>query len=69
LQTGSVELSKDGMELTYTIDSQRETNGITTMLKQLSELNIDIKDIQSSESSLEEIFVSLVHQDKQSISH
>ena len=69
LQTGSVELSKDGMELTYTFDSQRETNGITTMLKQLSELNIDIKDIQSSESSLEEIFVSLVHQDKQSISH
>jgi ABC-2 type transport system ATP-binding protein len=69
LQTGSLELGKDGYELTYTFDSQRETNGIASMLKQLSDLNIDIKDIQSSESSLEEIFVSLVHQDKQINSH
>jgi len=64
LQNASMELSGDGYELIYTFDSQRETSGIASMLKQLSELGIDIKDIKSSESSLEEIFVSLVHQDK-----
>jgi ABC-2 type transport system ATP-binding protein len=64
LQNSSMELSADGYELIYTFDSQRETSGIASMLKQLSDLGIDIKDIKSSESSLEEIFVSLVHQDK-----
>lgn len=65
LQSGDVELSKDGLTLTYTFDSKRETHGISGMLKQLNDLDIDIKDIQSSESSLEDIFVSLVHNDKQ----
>ncbi len=69
LQSVGLELSADGHELIYTFDSQHETSGIASMLKQLSDLNIDIKDIQSSESSLEEIFVSLVHEDRQSTSH
>jgi ABC-2 type transport system ATP-binding protein len=64
LQNSSMELSADGYELIYTFDSQRETSGIASMLKQLTELGIDIKDIKSSESSLEEIFVSLVHRNK-----
>jgi len=34
------------------------------LLKQLAELGIDFKDLHSSESSLEDIFVSLVHSDK-----
>ncbi len=64
LQNNNLELSTDGSNLVYTFDSQRETSGIAGMLRQLSELGIDIKDLQSSESSLEEIFVSLVHQHK-----
>ena len=63
-QDRNVELSSDGLDLVFTFDSQRETHGITNILKQLSELGLDIKDIQSNESSLEEIFVSLVHEDK-----
>lgn len=55
-----LELSADGMELVYTFDSHSEQTGITTLLRQLNEHGIDLKDLQSSQSSLEEIFVSLV---------
>jgi len=55
-----LELSKDGHVLTYTFDVQGEHTGIAQLLKQLGELGIDFKDLHSSESSLEEIFVSLV---------
>jgi len=53
-------LSKDGSMLTYTFDIQGEQTGIAALLKQLGEHGIDFKDLQSSESSLEDIFVSLV---------
>ena len=53
-------LSKDGTVLTYTFDVQGEQTGIAALLKQLGEHGIDFKDLQSSESSLEDIFVSLV---------
>ena len=53
-------LSKDGSMLTYTFDIQSEQTGIAALLKQLGEHGIDFKDLQSSESSLEDIFVSLV---------
>ena len=69
LLRSNVELSSDGLELVYTFDSQRDSHGIANILKQLTGLGLDIKDIKSSESSLEEIFVSLVHNDKQSRSH
>jgi len=69
LQTGNVELASDGFELVYTFDSQRGSNGLGTILKQLTGLGLDIKDIKSSESSLEEIFVSLVHSDQQHRAH
>jgi len=55
-----LELSKDGYVLTYTFDVQGEHTGIAQLLKQLGELGIDFKDLRSSESSLEDIFVSLV---------
>ncbi len=55
-----LELSKDGLVLTYTFDVQGEHTGIAQLLKQLGELGIDFKDLHSSESSLEDIFVSLV---------
>ncbi|GAA0793614.1 ABC transporter ATP-binding protein [Marinobacterium sediminicola] len=54
-------LSEEGTQLTYTFDAHQETSGIADLLRGLSELNIDLKDLQSKQSSLEEIFVSLVH--------
>jgi ABC-2 type transport system ATP-binding protein len=56
----SLELMADGNELVYTFDAQREHTAITLLLRQLNDHSIDFKDIHSSESSLEEIFVSLV---------
>ncbi|OGE22725.1 MAG: multidrug ABC transporter ATP-binding protein [Candidatus Dadabacteria bacterium RIFCSPHIGHO2_12_FULL_53_21] len=55
-----LELSKDGSELVYTFDVHGEETGIASLLKRLNEHGIDYRDIHSSESSLEEIFVSLV---------
>jgi ABC-2 type transport system ATP-binding protein len=56
----NLELSADGSTLVYTFDSQHEATGIAGLLRQLNDLGIDFKDLQTSESSLEEIFVSLV---------
>jgi ABC-2 type transport system ATP-binding protein len=58
-----LELSQDGATLTYTFDTQTNETGIATLLKRLGEHGIDFKDLHSSESSLEDIFVSLVHSD------
>ena len=55
-----LELSDDGNALVYTFDVQSERTGIATLLRQLAEQGIDFKDLHSSESSLEDIFVSLV---------
>jgi ABC-2 type transport system ATP-binding protein len=60
LASHPLELSADGNELTYTFDAQGEKTGIAGLLRRLSEHGIDFKDLQSSESSLEDIFVSLV---------
>jgi ABC-2 type transport system ATP-binding protein len=59
-----LELAGEGHTLVYTFDSQTEETGIAALLKQLAELGIDFKDLHSSESSLEDIFVSLVHADE-----
>jgi ABC-2 type transport system ATP-binding protein len=64
LAAWSLGLSQGGTTLTYTFDSQQEDNGIAELLRALAEQGIDFKDLHSSESSLEDIFVSLVHQDK-----
>jgi ABC-2 type transport system ATP-binding protein len=55
-----LELAADGNELVYTFDAQAEETGIAPLLRQLSALGLDFKDLQTKESSLEEIFVSLV---------
>jgi ABC-2 type transport system ATP-binding protein len=59
-----IELSEDGNELIYTFDAQHEHTGIAGLLRRLNENGIHIKDLQSSESSLEEIFVNLVNEDR-----
>jgi ABC-2 type transport system ATP-binding protein len=57
-------LSSDGNELIYTYDAQAERTGIIALLKDLSEAGIGFKDLHTTQTSLEEIFVSLV-KDKQ----
>ncbi len=55
-----VTLSKDNTVLTYTFDVQN-SDGIAPLLATLVKLGLEIKDLRSKESSLEDIFVGLVH--------
>jgi ABC-2 type transport system ATP-binding protein len=55
-----LELSQDGNTLVYTFDAHSEETGIASLLRQLREHGIDFKDLHTSESSLEDIFVNLV---------
>jgi ABC-2 type transport system ATP-binding protein len=55
-----IELSADGAELVYTFDPGCDQTGIAALMKQLNELGVEFTDLQTSQSSLEEIFVSLV---------
>ncbi|ACY15639.1 ABC transporter ATP-binding protein [Haliangium ochraceum] len=57
----TLELSADGTALVYTFDTQEEETGIASLLKRLGDLGVDFNDLHSKESSLEEIFVRLVH--------
>jgi ABC-2 type transport system ATP-binding protein len=60
LASWPLELSTDGSCLTYTFDTQGDDTGIAELLRKLGAMGIDFKDLHSSESSLEDIFVSLV---------
>ncbi|MBZ6077876.1 ABC transporter ATP-binding protein [Microvirga puerhi] len=60
LRNPQLELSADGTELVYTFDAQSDQTGITELLRHLTEHGIDFKDLNTTQSSLEEIFVSLV---------
>ncbi len=53
-------LIDDGNRLRYTFDAQAERTGIPSLLRKLAELNIAFKDLDTSKSSLEDIFVDLV---------
>lgn len=64
LEKYGLELSQDGGELVYTYDTQKERTGITSLLKDLDKASVRFNDIQTKESSLEEIFVSLVRERK-----
>ncbi len=57
-----LELSDDGAELVYSFDAQRAGAGIADLMRQLAASGIDFKDLQTRESSLEDIFVSLVRE-------
>jgi len=56
-----LELAKGGTELVYSYDAQAENSGITALLRQLATLGLDVKNLQTRQSSLEDIFVDLVH--------
>ncbi|MDD1619900.1 MAG: ABC transporter ATP-binding protein [Methylococcaceae bacterium] len=64
LSAWSLALRDDGDTLVYSFDSQEEETGIAELLRALGEHGIEFKDLRSSESSLEDIFVSLVHRPK-----
>jgi ABC-2 type transport system ATP-binding protein len=55
-----LETSDEGSRLVFTYDAKRERSTIAGLLRKLGELGIEFKDLQTQESSLEEIFVSLV---------
>jgi ABC-2 type transport system ATP-binding protein len=57
-------LRADGNELEYVFDSNLENTGVPSLLRRLSDLGIAFKDLHTSQSSLEDIFVSLVHGDR-----
>jgi ABC-2 type transport system ATP-binding protein len=60
-----VELEDEGKRLRYVFDAQAERTGIPSLLRKLNELHIGFKDLETSKSSLEDIFVDLVEQDRQ----
>jgi ABC-2 type transport system ATP-binding protein len=59
LDSWGLELNADGHDLVYTVDSANSID-ISELLKRMSELSIVVKDLQSRQSSLEDIFVKLV---------
>ena len=61
LQIPGLSISSDNMELVYTYDSHSQQIGIAELLQKLAKKEIHFKDLQTTQSSLEEIFVSLVN--------
>jgi ABC-2 type transport system ATP-binding protein len=57
-----LELASGGAELVYTYDTRGERTGITALLRDVAEAGIRFKDLRTSQSSLEEIFVGLVRE-------
>jgi len=55
-------LSEDNKKLVYTYDTGGDGTGITALLQHINNAGLQLKDMQTSQSSLEEIFVSLVHE-------
>ncbi|MDC3003702.1 ABC transporter ATP-binding protein [Paracoccaceae bacterium] len=56
----NVKLSDDGLTLTYIYDTKQKKTGITKLLSNLANSGVNLRDIQTDQSSLEEIFVNLV---------
>jgi ABC-2 type transport system ATP-binding protein len=63
LESWGIELKADGKDLVYSVESADSVD-ISALLKRLSELSIVIKDLQTQQSSLEDIFVNLVSERK-----
>jgi ABC-2 type transport system ATP-binding protein len=59
-----LELASGGSDLIYTYDTQGERTSIATLLDDLDKAGIRFKDLQTTQSSLEDIFVNLVRKDK-----
>lgn len=57
-------LRNEGQELEYAFDAQADDTGVPALIRRLEGLGIAFKDLNTRQSSLEDIFVSLVHGDK-----
>jgi len=57
-----LELTDGGTRLTYTYDTHRERTGITQLLQDMNAAGLQLKDLETKQSSLEDIFVDMVHQ-------
>jgi len=60
LQTYKLSIIKEGNALTYSYNSQPESTGITTLLQEIKQAGLKLKDLQSSQTSLENIFEQLL---------
>jgi ABC-2 type transport system ATP-binding protein len=60
LEDWNLHLNGDGSELQYTFDPHEERTGIPSLLRRMSDLGVSFKDLNTHQSSLEEIFVNLV---------
>ena len=60
----AVTLAADGNELRYAFDANAERTGVPSLLRRMTDLGIGFKDLHTSQSSLEDIFVGLVSQKK-----
>ncbi|MFT7675559.1 MAG: ABC-2 type transport system ATP-binding protein [Gammaproteobacteria bacterium] len=60
LQDFDLELSSDGQIMTYSYDTRGERTGITALLQTMNDAGLAMKDLKTTQSSLEQIFVSLV---------
>ena len=65
LSDWALELKADGHELEYVFDSNAEKTGVPSLLRRLSDLGVGFKDLSTRQSSLEDIFVGLVHQSRE----
>lgn len=63
LQSEALELSEDGTTLIYTYDTRSERTGITKLLADVAAAGLVLRDVQTRQSSLEDIFVGLVKED------
>jgi ABC-2 type transport system ATP-binding protein len=61
LDDWKLSLEADGHELVYEFDTQAEATGVPSLLRRMSDLGIAFKDLNTKQSSLEDIFVGLVH--------
>ncbi|MFT5113026.1 MAG: ABC-2 type transport system ATP-binding protein [Parasphingorhabdus sp.] len=60
LKTYTLEISADGHRLTYTYDIKSEQTGITSLLQDIRNAGLQLKDVHTRQSSLEDIFVNLL---------
>jgi len=64
LSDWNLSLQAEGHELLYAFDANAERTGVPSLLRRMSDLGIGFKDLNTRQSSLEDIFVSLVHEEK-----
>ena len=64
LSQWDLSLKSEGHEIEYIFDTRAERTGVSSLLRTLGDLGIGYKDLNTQQSSLEDIFVSLVHQEK-----